>query len=503
MPGLKQSSAAILAQTTTNNQRATLSGPLDPYIPSTNKPWNLRRVMHLYRRLGFSCTYQQAQAGLLMDPSDLVDQLLDTAYDLGSPIPPYWSNYTSDDYTANPDLIFEHRDELYRRWMSEMLNEGIRAKMALFWHNHFVTELNTYQCNAYLWSYFETLHTYAFGNFKAFAREMGKNAAMLVYLNGNISVASEPNENYARELMELFTMGESNGYTQSDIVQMAKALTGWRADNYLCIAPSFDAQNWDSGPKTIFGITNNFDFNQAHNLIFTARAEQVSHFITEKIYKNFVYQTPDPAVVQALATAFQASNWEILPILKMLFKSDHFFDDKSMNCRLKNPVETFLPMLNMAGASYPDITVDDWLDSIRYFAQETGQNLFNPPNVAGWKGYRTWLNESTLTARWQFGAYVAYFLSTKEESRENLRAIAQSLTNDSNNPNLVVKALVEYFTGQDLDPIHLLAATEYFKAGIPENYFLDGSWNLIWDEAPYQIINMLYYLVKLPEYQLT
>lgn len=484
---------------------ATFSGPLDPYVPSVQKPWNARRVHHLYKRLGFGATHQQVQDGLQMSPGDLVDKLFADAADLGPPDPPFWAGWTQADYdaTGSNDLVFTHRDELRRRWLGDMLNEGIRAKMALFWHNHFVTEIQVVGCNAYFWDYWSLIHEYALGNFRTFAREMGKNSAMLVYLNGNISIAGEPNENYARELMELFTMGESNGYTQSDIVEMARALTGWRAKDYECTPAYYDATLHDNTPKTIFGQTANYNFNQVHNLIFSARAAQVSHFIPEKIYKNFVYQTPDNQVVAGLAQTFQDSGWELLPVLKQLFKSEHFFEDRYLNARLKSPMETFVPLLKLSGGEYPTNVSGDLLDGIGYWGYELGQELFNPPNVAGWPGNRHWVNESTLTGRWRFNAYNVYELTQNETIRENLRSLAIALSNDSNDPEIVTRALVEHFLNQDLEPVHLTAAVLNFKSGIPENYFLDGSWNLYWNEAPYQIQNLLYYLILLPEFQLT
>ena len=129
--------------------------------------------------------------------------------------------------------------------------------------------------------------------------------------------------------------------------------------------------------------------------------------------------------------------------------------------------------------------------------------MFNPPNVAGWPGYRKWINESTLTTRWNYGSNTAYLLTENVTLRENLRSLAQMLTNDSQDPTVVTQALVEFFIGQDLEPIHRQAAIAYFKAGIPENYYQDGSWSLYWDEAPYQIVNLWYYLIRLPEFQLT
>ncbi len=478
--------------------------PLDAYVPTASKPWNARRVAHLYRRLGFGASLDQIQQGLSMSPGDLVDQLLNTAAGLDLPNPFYWSGWTSAQYEADPDpdIRFAHRDQLRRSWFNSMLEEGVRAKFSMFWHNHFVTALNAYECNAYLWDYYTLLHQYAFGNFRTFVREMGKNPAMLVYLNGNLNVAGQPNENYARELMELFTMGESNGYSQVDIVEMARAMTGWQAAMYQCTPAYYDAAKHDNNPKTIFGETANYNFTSAHNLIFTARAEQVSRFIPTKIYQNFIYQIPDNEVIAGLALTFKSADWEMMPMLKQLFKSEHFFDERNFGARLKNPVETLVPIFKMAGASSTEI-VDDWWDAVGYWCYQLGQEVFNPPNVAGWPGHHKWINESTLAARWNYGGSTAYLLTQNETLRENLRTLAQTLTNDSQDPIVITQALVEFFIGQNLEPVHLQAAVVYFKANIPENYFQDGSWSLYWDEAPYQIVNMLYYLVKLPEFQLT
>jgi uncharacterized protein (DUF1800 family) len=481
-----------------------VAGPLDPYVPSADKPWNARRVAHLYRRLGFGATLEQIQAGLQMTPSALVDQLLDDASNLGTPLPPYWANYTSEDYDADPDLRFTHYDELRRRWLADMLGpEGVRAKLAFFWHNHFVTSLDVVSCTSYLWNYYSLLNEYSLGNFRTFTREIGQSAAMLVYLNGNQNEAGEPNENYARELMELFTMGENNGYTQIDIVEMARALTGWQAQMYACTPPYYDPAKHDNNSKTIFGVSQNFGFTTAHNLIFTQRATQVSEYIAGKLYKNFVYQKVNPEVVDGLAQTFRAGNWELLPLMKQLFKSEHFFDDLYVNARIKNPIEAMLPLLKMAGATYPAEVSDNALGNIFYWGYQSGQELLNPPNVAGWPGHHAWINESTLTGRWNFSSYVVYQISQNDTLKENLRTLALTLTNESNSPVTIVEALVEFFLGQELDPVHLQAAVAYFKSGVPENYYLDGSWNLYWGEAPLQVVNLLYYLVRLPEFQLT
>ncbi len=168
-----------------------------PYQPDAANPWNERRVAHLYRRLGFGATYADIQAGLNLSPSALVDQLIDAAAALPSPTPPYWANWTMEDYEASGEESFFHYLELSNQWIRDMIEEGIRAKMALFWHGHFVTSLEVYNCTSFLWKYHVLLQDHAFGNFRTFVEEIGKTPAMLVYLNGNVNLVGEPNENYA------------------------------------------------------------------------------------------------------------------------------------------------------------------------------------------------------------------------------------------------------------------------------------------------------------------
>jgi uncharacterized protein (DUF1800 family) len=428
---------------------------------------------------------------------------LDEAFNQPAPAPPVWANYNAQDYLDNDDLIDAHRLQFAQSWLSGMLGESVHAKMTLFWHNHFVTELRVYECNSALWNYYALLHTYAFGNFRLMTQAIGKSAAMLIYLNGNENVAGEPNENYARELMELFTMGEGNNYTQADIVNMSRALTGWQANDDLCTPPGYVPSLHDNGSKTIFGITNNHDYNSANNLIFVARANEVAKHIATKIYKHFLYQYPDDQFVNALGEQFKNGGWEILPMLKTFFKSQHFFEGSLLSAMIKSPFECLISTLKTAQVQYPNQLTDDFANLTLLLSSELGQQLMNPPNVAGWQGYRSWINETTLTSRWVYSGYLVYAIYTNETAREYLRQVAITRTGGSNNPTIITDQLVEYFIHQDLDNAQRLAALANFKAGIPENYFQDGSWNLNWNEAPYQIVNLLYYLVRLPEFQLS
>lgn len=473
---------------------------LATYVPSPDTPWNKRRVAHLYRRLGSGATYEDIQAGLNLSPEQLVDQLIDAAINQAPPTPPVWANFVASDYEADPDQIFVDRDELRASWFRNFASGDIRSKVALFWHNHFVTQLEVYNCNSYLWSYYDLLHQNAFGNFRTFVEEMGKNPAMLVYLNGNDNIAEEPNENYARELMELFTMGESNGYTQDDIEEVSRALTGWRAAMYECTPPYFDNAYFDNTPKTIFGQTGNWDYDGVHDLIFTARRDQVANYICSEIYKHFVYPEVNATVIEGLANTFKDNNFELAPVFKQLFKSEHFFDETLIAAKIKSPVECLVNLLKESGLSYGDHYDDERLLNIAYVTYQLGQDIFNPVDVAGWPGQRDWLNENTLTFRWSFANNILY--NYNDSAKGQLLNLALNLTDSSNDPAVITEAIAEHFIGRPLEQEHLEVATLYFKGDIPENYYLDGSWTLYWEEAPDQLINLISYLTRLPEFQL-
>jgi hypothetical protein len=478
---------------------------LDPYVPSTEKPWNAHRVRHLYNRLGFGASLAEVEDGLTMNPGELIDQLIDGVLALPDPDPPSWADWVWDDYNGDFDLYFTHKTELRRRWIAEMINEGFRSKLALFWHNHFVAEELVYDCNNYMWSYFDLLHRRALGNFRLFVEEMGTNPAMLVYLNGNLNVAGAPNENYARELMELFTMGENNGYTQQDVVEVARALTGWQVNMYECTQPYFDFNLHDNQPKTIFGQTGNWNFGMVHELIFTERQDEVANYICSKIYRAFVSEELDPEVIQSLADTFKQNDWELAPVFRQLFKSDHFFSERVINARVKDPVSTFVSLLRSAGLNYPDQIELDWLGDIDYLSMELGQDLFNPIDVAGWPGQRAWLNETTLTLRWGFSGSLLYF---RMVNNDNTRIALQELAININPPNekdpeVVTANLIDHFLNTSLTDNNFQTAVQYFKAEVPENYFEDGTWSLYYDEVPDQMISLLYYLTRLPEWQLS
>lgn len=475
---------------------------LQPYQQSASKPWNRERVIHLFRRLGFGASPAQLDQALSADPQTYIEAILNGIKSRSLPFQPIWAFYTADDYAQNadPDLLFKHRDELFDSILADMLSNGLRTKLFMFWHNHFVTELQVYNCNKFLWNYYFLLNKHCLGNFKTFVSDIGKSPAMLVYLNGNENENGRPNENYARELMELFTMGENNGYTQDDVVEVARALTGWRCSQYSCNDVTFNSSKFDNKNKTIFGKTGNWGYTDVQTLIFTERKNQVAYYICNKLYTSFIQQVPDAEFVTALANLFIESNWELLPVFKALFKSDHFFNDEFIGAIVKSPMDCFIDLSRMSGISAANMK--DRYGTYRYGSANLGMDVFNPINVAGWPGHHDWINENTMTQRWNYCKDIIGTMSN-QTNRESLRTLAISLSTPAiNDPDYITKQLTLHFIGRSIDDNLHENAVLYLKGDIPENYFIDQSWNLNWNEAPFQIANLLGYLVKLPEFQL-
>ncbi len=476
---------------------------LQPYIPSSEKPWDKKRAIHLLRRLGLGGTPASIASALAADPLTFVENTLNGIKNRAMPQSPVWANWSAQDYedSGDDDLVFTHRQELYDSIVTDMINDGLRTKLFLFWHNHFVTELQAYNCNKYLWNYYRLLNTHCLGNFKTFVSEMGKSPAMLVYLNGNQNEAGRPNENYARELMELFTMGENNGYTQNDVVEVARALTGWRCNMYECTDVTYDNNKFDKNDKTIFGKKGKWNYNDVHNLIFTERKNEVAYYICSKLYSNFVYHTIDEEFVVQLANLFISGNWDLLPVFKAIFKSEHFYDENIIGAQIKSPMECFVDLMRSSGI--PAANLGDRYGTVLDGSDNLGMDLFNPINVAGWQGYHEWINENTLTLRWNYCRDIVNSF-TNQTNRETLRSLVITLsTPDISDPDLITRKVTEHFIGRPISDEQHETAVLYLKGDIPENYFEDGTWNLNWNEAPFQIGNLLVYLTRLPEFQLS
>ncbi|HXH17618.1 MAG TPA: DUF1800 domain-containing protein [Chitinophagales bacterium] len=474
-------------------------GTLSVFVPDSNKPWNTTRIAHLYKRLGFGASYDEIQAGLQLTPSQLVDNLITAAKTAPLPTPPAWYNWNATNYT---DIVTQRVDQLkewYLQWLTDMLNTSVREKVALFWHNHFVTRFVDYLCPSYMYEYHKLLQIHAFGNFKTFLKEMAKTPAMLVFLDGRLNRKARPNENYARELFELFTLGANNGYTQQDITEAARALTGWTGGTVECGAINFNPADFDNTPKTVFGITANFDFDSVHDLIFQERAMEVSQYIASKIYTYFVHSIPNPTIIDGMAQTFRNSNFELEPVFLELFKSEHFYEDEVISVNIKSPVE-YLLMLPKEGNLPYDTTI---LQLAGYLTADMGQQLFSPIDVSGWNGNRAWINSTAITTRWNaLSLYLDYIISTLD--KEKFRELAMDVSGASEKDVAVVaRKITDHFIPKGLETQAAYnEATTALKFQVPQNYFDYGWWDLNFQYVPEQVWNLLKWVIRRPEFQL-
>jgi uncharacterized protein (DUF1800 family) len=272
-------------------------------------------------------------------------------------------------------------------WMNEMVNTSaqLREKMAFFWHGHFACRnLNVFYQQGLL----DVLRRNALGNFGTMLKEVSKSAAMLNFLNNQQNKKDHPNENFAREVMELFTLGRGN-YTEKDIKEAARAFTGWGAN----IRGEFQFRKFqhDFGAKTVLGRSGNFDGGEVLDILLEEKS--TARYITQKIYKFFVNENIDKEKVEWLADRFYKSNYEISKLLEDIFTSDWFYEEKNVGAKIKSPVELLVGIQRMLPMKLENE------EALMVIQRVLGQLLFYPPNVAGWPGGKAWIDSSSLMMR--------------------------------------------------------------------------------------------------------
>jgi uncharacterized protein (DUF1800 family) len=489
---------------------APYTTPLDKY-----------RAAHLYRRLGFSASVQTINNAVGADASTLVNSLINEAVTMPPTPAPAWADWNNSNYPADDDLARQVRRAQAEEWRisytNGLLNNNLRERLSFFWSNHFVTELDVYDCNSFLYYYVNCLQRNAIGNFRTFVSEIGLTSAMLYYLDGAYNNGNNPNENYARELYELFSLGDGNGYTEEDIIETAKALTGYVERGEIgCEPVLFDATRFDAGPKTILGQTGNWGYDDVINILFQERPNEIASFICGKLYEYFVHpDSSDDAgnaqmIISELANTFVTNNFEIAPVLARLFSSEHFFDDEAIGVIIKSPFDIYLNLINETNFAYDNGTLLNVIDTSRLL----GQELFDPVDVAGWQRDRTWINTNFMIGRWLSAeVYLERFYQNNPQQFRTLAMDAVGMA-DSNtsNPETVVRAIVDKITPKGLlTPQDFENAMSVFKIeDVPENYYGPdyipgglGLWMLsVSPEVPSQVFLLLMHLSRQPEFQL-
>ena len=453
-----------------------------------------------------------------------------------------WINSPTNDGTINS----LRRQSFKQWWTGVMINQdrSLREKMTLFWANHFGTETVTIDNAHYVYKHHDLLRNNALGNFKQLVKAVTIDPGMLRYLNGYLNTNTAPDENYGRELQELFTIGKDPitnlaPYAESDVKAAAKVLTGWRI-NGTTFQSFFDPSKHDTSSKqfsafygntSIAGRTGSAGANETDdllNMIFSK--SDVASFICRKIYRWFVYYKIDSAteanVIQPLATIFRSNNYDIKPVLSALFKSEHFYDVMNQGAMIKSPADHVIACLREFNVSFPD-AINEYADAygmwnyIRGWMQSMSQDIGDPPNVSGWPAYyqaplfhEIWINSDTLPKRSRFTDAMILSGYTRNGKKIMIDAVAftKTLSNPSD-PNALLDEVLSIILRV---PISAQSKQTIKQQILLSNQVADHYWTDAWNQyinspsnqTNYSIVNsrlksLFQYLMSLAEYQLS
>jgi uncharacterized protein (DUF1800 family) len=373
-----------------------------PWQPTAADPWGAKWAAHLYRRAAFGASVEelreaerlgvQGTLDLLFRGRPHAEELAETLADVGR-------------VAAERD---ESGDQLRGWWLYCILQGGhpLREKLTLFWHNHFATSIAKVQSPALMYRQNCLLRGHALGRFGPLLQAISRDGAMMLWLDSNSNVKGKPNENYARELMELFSLGVGN-YTEKDIREAARAFTGRRTDGDDF---KFDARLHDAGNKTVLGQTGAWNGRDVVRIVLEQPA--ASRFLVRKFYHFLVSEQSEPpdALLEPLCESFRKSDHDIAALVRTILASRHFYSGHAFRQRIKGPVEYVLGAVQAVYRRYREAEAD-----YRPLPQQVlvgplsamGQPLFAPPNVKGWPGGGSWLNTHTVLERSNFAAALA------------------------------------------------------------------------------------------------
>jgi uncharacterized protein (DUF1800 family) len=353
-----------------------------PFEPSPMRPWDRRMAAHLYRRAGFAGNAAQLDAAVKQSPTAVADQLVQGP-STGA------ANGTSDEL-ARTILATGDPKQLAAWWTYVLIHTDhpTLERMTLLWHGHFATGAEKVLDAALMLEQNRLLRRYALGDLRAMVHEISRDPAMLIYLDSATNRKAHPNENFARELMELFCLGEGN-YTEKDVQELARCFTGWEIKQAQF---RFNRFQHDAGTKTILGKANQFP--DAESIDWILQQPHAARFIAGKLFRQFICDEPAPAtaLLDPLAHELRENNWQIGPVVKRILSSQLFYSENAIARKIRSPVDLAIGLLRALEGSVNTQQLSKEL-------LENGQGLFYPPNVKGWDGGRTWINSSTILGR--------------------------------------------------------------------------------------------------------
>lgn len=357
-----------------------------------------------------------------------------------------------------------------RYWMFRMANtrHPLEEKLTLFWHDHFATGASKVNDWQYMLWQNQTLRRNALGNFKTFVTEMTKDPAMLVWLDNRLNIKGRAQENFARELMELFTVGIGN-YTENDIKELARIFTGWGLSRERKF--QFFPNNHDTGSKVFMGLTidgksgdagieeGNFIIDHLVTHAATAR------YISKKLFEFLAYTNPSDSVIERLADVFTDSNYEIKPLVRAILESPEFWSEQSRRTQVKSPVEYTVMAIKQLEASVNWTQGRGNLENPSNATQQMGMRLFEPPDVAGWDWGTAWFNTATTLVRFNFANSLATYRNMTGPNAGRVRVDPAVLIQGKNlvSPEDVADYFLDLLVQQQVSPDTRYTLVEYLQ----------------------------------------
>jgi uncharacterized protein (DUF1800 family) len=466
------------------------------YRPSAESPWDAKKVGHLYRRAAFGATAGEVQSALSAGPDRTIDELLRGRPDAeGDAV---WTTMSRATAQAN------NGQQLPALWLYRMLysTHPVREKLTLFWHNHFATSNLKVQNATYMLGQYELMRRHAQGSFRELVTEISRDPAMMIWLDTVHSTRRQPNENYARELMELFSLGIENvrrpgqrNYTEQDIREAARAFTGWRVEGALGV---FHANQHDDTEKNVLGQRGRFQANDIVRICL--EQESAPYFICKKLFKFLVSETIEitPELLEPLAVEFRRSDYDFGALVQRVVRSNLFFSPQAYRTKVKPPVDYALGIVrglegHLGGEGRRGIGSVELSKSL----EGLGQRVFYPPSVAGWDGGRAWLNGQTFLLRQNLALALTSTTDDRFGRRSDPAALARRHGRQSREEQ--VDFFVRLFLDSEIAPEARRRLADYVANAERQVY------PVFWtaeDAADQRVRALCHVVLCLPEFQL-
>ncbi|MGE5192974.1 MAG: DUF1800 domain-containing protein [Deltaproteobacteria bacterium] len=453
----------------------------EPFVPGADNPFDAPKAAHLLRRAGFGAPPAQVATALEKGLEGTIDDLFAEADDEEQDFRRTFSAINGKLVNAGDPGVCQSW------WVYRMLTTRVplREKLTLFWHGHFATSIHKVGDTQLMLQQNDTLRRLGFGSFRELVVAVARDPAMIVWLDGEANVKEHANENFARELMELFTCGIGN-YTEKDVLGAARAFTGWhRAGTEF----SFNSAEHDNGIKTIFGRRGKFDGGDVIDQLMAHPA--TPRFIARKLLRFFASPNPPDDVVAEAADLYDRTQLNTRLFLRELFQSQYFFSDDCFRTRIASPVEFVIGTVRTLNVRHPATEVINHLNAM-------GQELLAPPNVKGWDGEEKWINSTTLAAR------LTYARSLPEMNADGNGfnphcPVEDFVPADRKSPAEIVEKLSQVLLQGEISPETRLDLERFLTAGDdgpnPEAFRDDEGFRAT------KVRQLLGVMLALPEYQ--